>query len=225
MLSYSKRLTQVPDPFLPLWSQLKSALGPAGSRSSPPWSWCITASTITPPCQLLNSHTFFILTNRFLPLWNQRKRAGGPAGNRSSPFRLRAPQHHSDFSVLPNHPFLSLLSQLTLLFLLTLGIDSRSVGFENHSLDHYTTMAKCHGGVVVVLWCSKLKDEDQVALLRWFQIGRHRLGRMKKVWLFGNCHGVRACGVRSPRGRGSIPSWATSTFKLVSEWKKKMRNL
>ena len=141
-----KTVTQVPDPFLPLWSQLKSALGPAGNRSSLPWSWCITAWTITPPCQLLNSHTFFILTNRFLPLWNQRKRAGGPTGNRSSPFRLRAPQHHSDFSVLPN-PLLSLLSQLTLLFLLTLGIDSR---FENHSLDHYTTMAKCHGGVVVV---------------------------------------------------------------------------
>ena len=86
----------------------------AGNRSSPPWSWWTTALTITPPRQLLNSHNFFILTNRFLPLWNQRKRACGPAGNRSSPFRLRAPQHHSDFSVLPN-PFLSTLSQLTLL--------------------------------------------------------------------------------------------------------------
>ena len=27
------------------------------------------------------------------------------------------------------------------------------------------------------------------ALLRWFQSGRNRLGRMKKVWLFSNWHG------------------------------------
>ena len=35
LLSSSKRL-QVPYPFLPLCNQLKSALGPAGNRSSPP---------------------------------------------------------------------------------------------------------------------------------------------------------------------------------------------
>ena len=46
-----------------------------------------TALTITPPCQFLNSRTFFILPIRFLPLWSQRKRARGPAGNRSSPFK------------------------------------------------------------------------------------------------------------------------------------------
>ena len=67
-----------------------------------------------------------------------------------------------------------------------------------------------------------LKGEDrfpagQRALLRWFQSGRNRWGRMKKVWLFSNWHG----GVRSPKGQWSIPSWAKSTFKLVSEWKKK----
>ena len=27
------------------------------------------------------------------------------------------------------------------------------------------------------------------ALLRWFQSGRNRLGRMKKVWLISNWHG------------------------------------
>ena len=73
----------------------KRALGPIRNWSSPPWAWCTTALTITPPCQLLNSHTFFIL-----PLWNQRKRARGPAGNGSSPFSLRAPPlHHRDFSI------------------------------------------------------------------------------------------------------------------------------
>ena len=93
LLSSSKRL-QRSNWFLPLWNQLKSTLGPAGNRSSPPRALYITALTITPPCQLLNSHTFFILPNRFLPLWNERKRSRGPAGIRSSPSRLGAPQHH-----------------------------------------------------------------------------------------------------------------------------------
>ena len=42
--------------------------------------------------------------------------------------------------------------------------------------------------------------------------------------LFGNWHGsvmVKAVVVRSSRGQGSVPSWAKSTFTLVSEWKKK----
>ena len=111
LLSSSKRL-QLRNPFLPRWNQLKSALGPAGNRSLPPSAWwCTTALTITPPCQLLNNRTFFILPNRFLPLWNQRKRARGPAGNRYSSFRVLAPLHHRDFSILRN-PFLSLLTQL-----------------------------------------------------------------------------------------------------------------
>ena len=74
-----------------------------------------------------------------------------------------------------------------------------------------------------------LKGEDRFpavlrALLRWFQSGRNRLGRMKKVWLFSNWHGgvmVKAVGERRPRERGSIPSWAKSSFRLVSETKKK----
>ena len=51
----------------------------------------------------------------------------------------------------------------------------------------------CSGGAVV-LWCSKPKGQGSIpgwprALLRWFQSGRNRLGRMKKVWLFSNWHG------------------------------------
>ena len=38
LLSFSKRLQLPSNRFLPLWNQLKSALGPAGNRSSPPWA-------------------------------------------------------------------------------------------------------------------------------------------------------------------------------------------
>ena len=69
---------------------------------------------------------------------------------------------------------------------------------------------------MVVLWCSKPGPR---VLLRWFQNGRNRLGRMKKV-----CNG-QGCGTPRPRGRGSVPSLAKSTFKLVSEWKKMIRKL
>ena len=60
-------------------------------------------------------------------------------------------------------------------------------------------------------WCSggdqSLKGEDRFpagprALLRWFQSGRNRLGRMKKVLLFGNWRGgvmVKA-GVHQAQG-------------------------
>ena len=78
-------------------------------------------------------------------------------------------------------------------------------------------------------WCCgarSLKDEDRFparprALLRWFQSGRNRLGRMKKAWRFSNWQGglmVKAVvhqGQR-PKGRGLIPSWAKSTLKLQS---------
>ena len=121
----------------------------AGNRSTPPWASYTRALTITPPCQLLNSYIFFILPNRFLPLWNQRKRACGPAGNRSSPFRLRAPQHHHYTTVtfvfcliLLFHSWANLLYGYIKGWGPRLGIDSRSLGFEHHSLDHYTIMAK-----------------------------------------------------------------------------------
>ena len=54
-----------------------------------------------------------------------------------------------------------------------------------------------------------------------FRVEEMVSGRMKKVWLF-NGHG---CGAPSPKGRGSISSWAKSIFKLVSEWKKRIRKM
>ena len=46
-------------------------------------------------------------------------------------------------------------------------------------------------------WCSGARSPKgeyrfpagSRALLRWFQSGRNRLGRMKKVWLLSNWHG------------------------------------
>ena len=60
-------------------------------------------------------------------------------------------------------------------------------------------------------WCCGArcqKDEDRFpagprALLRWFQSGRNRLGKMKKVWLFCNWHGgvmVKAVVCTKPKG-------------------------
>ena len=87
----------------------------------------------------------------------------------------------------------------------------------------------CSGGAVVVLWwcCGvrSLKGDDRFpagaqALLRWFQSGRNRLGRLKSVAVqqLARWCNDQGCGAPSPRGRGLIPSWAKSTFKLVSEW-------
>ena len=139
LLSSSKQL-QLPNPFLPLWNQLKSVLGPAGKRSSSPWAWCTTALTITPPCQLLNSHTLFILPNRFFHSVTDAKELAGEPGidPRSAP----PPLHRRDFSILSN-AFLSLLSQLTLRLLFK-GAESilAPLAFEHHSLHHYNTMAK-----------------------------------------------------------------------------------
>ena len=46
-----------------------------------------------------------------------------------------------------------------------------------------------HGGVVVGLEASRARIDSPngpEALLRWFQSGRNRLDRMKKVWLLSN---------------------------------------
>ena len=100
------------------------------------------------------------------------------------------------------------------------------------SLSHGGAVVRWCGGAVV-RWCGgaeSLKSKDRFpagprSLLRWFQSRRNPLGRMKNVWLFSNWHSGlmhgQVCGVRSPRGRGSIPSLAKNTFRLVSEWKKK----
>ena len=78
---------------------------------------------------------------------------------------------------------------------------------------------------MVVLWCCggrSLKGEDRFptglrALLRWFQSGRNRLGRMKKLWLFRIWHvGVMVKAVmhqaqggedRFPAGARALLSW------------------
>ena len=61
------------------------------------------------------------------------------------------------------------------------------------------------------------------ALLRWFQSGRNRLGRMKKVRLFGNWHGgvmvkavvyeARGGGVRFTAEPRALLSWFQSGRK------------
>jgi len=69
----------------------------------------------------------------------------------------------------------------------------------------------------MVLWCCgarSLKGEDRFpagppALLRWFQSGRNRLGRMKKVWLFSNWHGgvmVKAVVYEAQGGEDRFPA-------------------
>ena len=73
-----------------------------------------------------------------------------------------------------------------------------------------------------------MKSEDrfpagQPALLRWFQSGRNRLGRMKKVRLFGNWQGgvmvkavvyeARGGGVRFTAGPRALLSWFQSGRK------------
>ena len=65
------------------------------------------------------------------------------------------------------------------------------------------------------------------ALLRWFQSGRNRLGRIKKVWLFSNCYGgvmVQAAVSEAREGGVIFPAGpCKSTFNLFSEWKKPIR--
>ena len=82
---------------------------------------------------------------------------------------------------------------------------------------------------MVVLWCSKPEGEDRFlaglrAFLCWFQSGRNRLGRMKKVWLFSNWHAgvmVKAVVYEAQGGEDRFPAGPRALFKLVSEWKKK----
>ena len=61
----------------------------------------------------------------------------------------------------------------------------------------------------------------ELALLRWFQSGRNRLGRMKKVWLFSNWRGGVMVKVvvhqggedRLPAGPNALLSWFQSGRK------------
>ena len=66
----------------------------------------------------------------------------------------------------------------------------------------------------MVLWCSKPKGRGSIpagprALLRSFQSGRNRLGRMKKVLLFSNWHGgvmVQAVVYEAQGGEDRFPA-------------------
>ena len=68
---------------------------------------------------------------------------------------------------------------------------------NNHKVSWLKSEREGLGNIEKSRWCCgtrSLKDEDRFpaglrALLRWFQIGRNRLGRIKKVWLFSNWHG------------------------------------
>ena len=74
---------------------------------------------------------------------------------------------------------------------------------------------------MVVLWCSKPKGSP--ALLRWFQSGRNRLGRLKKVWSVSKLHGsvmVKAVLFEGQGGENRFPVGPLahlSCFKSVTK--------
>ena len=85
----------------------------------------------------------------------------------------------------------------------------------------------------MVLWCSKLKDEDRFpagpqALLRWFQSERNRLGRMKKVCPFGNWHGgvmVKAVVYETQGGKDRFPAGPRELLSWFQSGRKRIRKL
>ena len=69
---------------------------------------------------------------------------------------------------------------------------------NNHKVSWLKSERKGLGKIEKSRWCSgdalRLKGEGRFPAwprvhLRWFQSGRNRLRRMKKVWLFSNWHG------------------------------------
>ena len=86
---------------------------------------------------------------------------------------------------------------------------------------------------MVVLWCCgarSLKDEDRFpagprALLRWFQCGRNRLGRMNKVWLLDSLHGglMGKLWYTKAKGQGGEDRFPAGS-KLLSNWFQSGRN-
>ena len=60
------------------------------------------------------------------------------------------------------------------------------------------------------------------ALLRWFQSGRNRLGRMKTVWPFSNWHGgvmVKAVVYQGRGGEDRFPAGLKTLFSFRVEEK------
>ena len=85
----------------------------------------------------------------------------------------------------------------------------------------------------MVLWCSKLKGSDRFpagprALLRWFQSGRNRLGRMKKVLLFSNWHGgvmVKAVVFEDRGGEDQFPAGPRALLSWFQSGRKRIGKL
>ena len=66
-----------------------------------------------------------------------------------------------------------------------------------------------------------IKGEDRFpagprALLRWFQSGRNRLGRMKKEWLFRNWHGGVMVKAVVHQGQGNEDRFPAAPRSLLS---------
>ena len=78
-----------------------------------------------------------------------------------------------------------------------------------------------------------LKGEDRFpvgprALLRWFQSGRNRLGRMKKVWLLSNWHGgvtVTAVVYETQGGEDRFPAGPRALLCWFQSERKRIRKL
>ena len=78
-----------------------------------------------------------------------------------------------------------------------------------------------------------LKAEDrfpvgQRAFLRWFQSGKNRLGRMKKVWPFSNWHGgvmVKAVVYEAQGGEDRFPAGTRALLSWFQSGRKRIRKL
>ena len=85
----------------------------------------------------------------------------------------------------------------------------------------------CHGGVVVkTVVLSKPKERESIPSLE--SIGRNRLGRMKKVWLFSNWsnwHGgvmVKAVVHQAQRGEGRFPAGLRALLSWFQSGRKEL---
>ena len=86
---------------------------------------------------------------------------------------------------------------------------------------------------MVVLWCSKPKRRGRFpaglrALLRWFQSGKNRLGRMKKERLFSNWHGgvvVKAVVYEAQGGEDRFPAGPRALLSWFKSGRKRIRKL
>ena len=85
-------------------------------------------------------------------------------------------------------------------------------------------------------WCCgarSLKSEDRFpagpqALLRWFQSGRNRLGRIKKVWRISNWHGgvmVKAVVYETQGGEYRFPAGPKALLSWFQSGRKRIRKL